>query len=256
MGRFSNTTSKGLRVFRRRYCPALIIAITALANHQSATAVELYESDHLGNINQRNVGVYKKNRLDRAVNRAEIITRVKPLSAFSTLKIEIPVDIEYREIGNPRVEIEAPKDIIDKIMFNASGSKLIIDSHGFSSNGSIKLKLYGKDLRRVFVNSAADVELRDINVNEFTLSTRGAGDVSAQGSATQCVINALGASDLDLAKLRCSKVNLTVQGSADISLTALKSIKGRVQGAGDIEVLGNPSQRNLAAMGAYDIDYH
>lgn len=231
-----------------------VIASFAAAT-PSMQAIELFEEDELGNINQRNVGSFKSNRFGINKGIGEIEKRTKPLQPYSTLKIEIPADVEYHETGNARVEIEAEKDAINKIQFHYSGNRLTIKTNGFATQSPVKLKLYGNDLQRVFVNSAADVALHDISVNDFLLSVRGSADVTAQGRARGCQVNAQGANDLDLGQLRCTDLTLTAQGSSDIVVSAAKSVKGRVQGAGDVEVLGNPARRTLEAIGAYDIDY-
>lgn len=235
---------------------AELIVIASLAMlASSSSAIELYEEDTLGNVNQRNVGSYKSNKFGIDDGLDEIEKRTKPLQPYTTLKIEIPAEVYYHETGNSRVEIEASKDTINNINFLYSGNRLTINTNGFSTQSPVKLTLYGNDLQRVFVNSAAEVSLHDIAVSDFLLSVRGAADVEVQGKARSCQINAQGANDLNLAKLKCSEVTLTAQGSSDIVVSAAKSIKGRVQGAGDVEILGKPAQRKLDVMGAYDIDY-
>ena len=232
-----------------------VVSCCALATH--SFAIDLFEEDAMGNINQRNVGSYKSNRfgMNNANNEGEVVKRIKPLQPYATLNLEVPVELAYSESGNPRVEIEASQEAINKINFIYSGNRLTIKSNGFSTNTPIKLSLYGSDLQRVFINSAADVVLRDIAVSDFFLSVRGAADVEVQGSVRGCQINTQGASDLNLEQLKCQTVTLVAQGSSDIVLFAAKSIKGRVQGAGDVAVLGNPSRRKLEVMGVYDLDY-
>jgi len=235
---------------------ARLITLTACCIHSaSSQAAELFEEDSMGNVNQRNVGSFKSNRQGGLPVAGTVIKRNRPLQPYATLKLEIPAELTYYETGNARVEIEAASDELDKINFVYNGNRLTIKSSGFSITAPIKLTLYGNDLQRVFINTAAEATLNDISVNEFYLSVRGAADVSVEGQATGCRISAQGASDLDLSKLRCQSATLAVQGSPDIVLSASKSIKGRVQGAGDIEVLGNPRVRKLEVTGAYDIDY-
>lgn len=244
------------RIFRKTPNLVQLAIIASCASVMNGVfAVELFEEDSLGNVNQRNVGSYKSNSHGSPESAGPVVKRSRPLQPYATLKLEIPVELVYYESGNPRVEIEAPDSVINKINFVHGGNRLTIKSNGFSINAPVRLKLYGNDLQRVFINSAAEVELNDIGVNDFYLSVRGAADVTVQGSATGCQVNAQGANDIDLSQLICRSATLAVQGSSDIVLSASESIKGRAQGAGDIEVLGNPAKRQLQAMGAYDIDY-
>jgi hypothetical protein len=242
------------RLARQNYWTLFSVLVVCCVP-MASIALELFEEDSMGNVNQRNVGSYKSNKHSRESSTGIVVTQTKPLQAYSTLKLEIPAQLEYYEQGNARVEIEADQETINSITFHYSGSRLTIKSNGFSSGLPVKLKLYGSDLQRVFINSAADVVLNDISVNDFLLSVRGSSDVEVNGKARGCQINTQGASDLDLSRLSCQEVTLAAQGSTDIQLNATKSIKGRVQGAGDVDVYGSPARRKLQAFGAYDINY-
>jgi hypothetical protein len=50
-------------------------------------------------------------------------------------------------------------------------------------------------------------------------------------------------------------MSLAAFGATDIRLQVKESIEGRVQGAGDLEILGQPKLRELKVMGAYDVEY-
>lgn len=234
---------------------ALAVAVSLLAIASGSSAIELYEEDELGNVNQRNVGVFKQNSFDEDVPDGKRVKRNRPLQSFTSLKVEIPVTLVYRESGPARVEIEAAENIINKINFVQNGPRLAIRSAGFNSKSPITLALYGNKLQRVFVKSAADVSLHDISVNDFLLSVYGAGDTSVRGSANNCNVTVQGAADLDLSALDCGSTKLNAQGSSDIRVRASQSISGRVQGAGDVQVLGRPAERSLQAAGAFDIEY-
>lgn len=233
--------------------PSLLLSCCVLSS--SLQAIELFDEDELGNVNQRNVGVFKSNKFDDSPNSGEVVKRNRALQPYTTLKLEVPVELEYFESGRARAVIEADEATINRLNFVASGDRLTIRGSGFSTSKRVKIKIYGNDLQRVFVNTAADVSLHDIGVNAFFLSVRGAADVSVKGSASRCQINTMGASDLDLSGLACQSVVLTAQGSSDVMVSAAESIKGQVQGAGDVEVLGSPAQRDLTVLGAYDVDY-
>lgn len=238
-----------------RWFAILWLMLSACALPPASLAIELFEEDSMGNINQRNVGSYKSKRFGSQNSGGPVVQRSRPLGLYSTLKLEMPVELEYFDGGNARVEIMADQETINTIQFVYSGDRLTIKSNGFATSSPVKLLLYGNDLQRVFINSAADVTLNDINVVDFLLSVRGSADVAVNGGALDCQINAQGATDLDLSKMKCQDVTLLAQGSADIVISASKSLKGRVQGSGDVEVYGNPARRKLQVMGAYDVHY-
>lgn len=238
---------------------AAIAAFCALFSIGVCQAVEFedFEQDSLGNINQRNVGVFKSNRhSDNDIHsQSEVISKELDLAPFTTLKVELPVNLIFSASGNSRAEIQGPKDVVDKLLFVENGGRLTLRSTSFNSNEQVSIKLFGADLKRVFVKSAADVELNSIDSQDFLLSVQGAADVQVRGNAMHCKIDLKGAADVDLSRLRCQNVALTALGTADATLYASKKITGLAQGAGDISVLGAPDKRELNALGAYDISF-
>ena len=245
-----------VELIKRCLSLSLMLALGFTTN-AAARDFEFFEEDEAGNINQRNVGVFKSNVHNSSDihKRSKIVTRSVELNPFSALKVQIPVAVDYYRANNARAEIEGPEHVIENILLVEDADRLSIRSSGLQSSQPITIRLYGKGLERAFISSAAEVTLRDISAQQFLLSVRGAADVTANGSASRCKIDISGAADLDMGRLRCKDIAFTAMGSSDATVNASQSISGLAQGAGDVTILGSPAERSLQARGSYDLSY-
>ncbi len=222
----------------------------------NSEGVELFEEDEQGNINQRNIGVFKSQSFDReAVDQIKLVRQVRSLPQFSKLKLTAAAELEYHQTGSPRIEMEGSEATLRSLQIDVSAGTLMISSHALQSEGTAKLKLYGQRLEGVEIVGAADATFYDILVNRFDLQVRGAADITVKGKARYCALDSQGAGDVDQTALLCQNVKLSVFGASDIQLYAQDSIEGRVQGAGSVLVLGQPDQRTLQVGGAFEINY-
>ncbi|NNF18253.1 MAG: DUF2807 domain-containing protein, partial [Flavobacteriaceae bacterium] len=62
-----------------------------------------------------------------------------------------------------------------------------------------------------------------------------------------------GSGDLDAFDLEADDVEVQVSGSADVEVTANKSLKANVSGSGDIRYKGNPKKVDSRKSGSGDI---
>ena len=103
--------------------------------------------------------------------------------------------------------------------------------------------------------SAGDFNFSQLRGKRFSLLLRGAADVRLSGKQSECHIDSQGAGDIDQSELICEQVALKVFGANDIQVHATREVSGRLQGAGDLAIRGNPARRELAIQGAFDVEY-
>lgn len=237
------------------YLCSTIVCI-CLAVCSSAIAEEFYEEDAVGNVNQRNIGVFKSNRFDDSSEKpGRRVNKNVALNNYSKLTIELPVTITYQSGNNARAVLSGPEQVLQNVHLIEKGGRLIIRGSNFRSSQPVSIALYGNDLSQVYVHSPADVEIQAVQAQAFQLSVNGAADVAISGQAQHCRIDMQGAADLELADLRCNTVTISSLGTSDATVYASKRISGLAQGAGDLTVLGSPDERDIRALGAYDLTY-
>ncbi|TNC81015.1 MAG: hypothetical protein C9356_10460 [Oleiphilus sp.] len=233
---------------------ALILGLVlSMASH----GIELFEEDEMGNINQRNIGVFKSQQLIQSSGDSfRLEKQSRPLPAFTAITLGTPAELEYSETGPNRIEIEAPAATLRALRVEVRAGKLIIDTNGLQPDSTPTLRVFGQHLEELDIRTAANARLHDILAKRFHLKVKGASDIEISGQAKDCELDIQGASDIDQSGLRCDHIALRTFGANDIRLHASQSVSGRVQGAGDIDVSGNPARREVQVMGASDIHFH
>lgn len=244
-GRFGRQASRAV---------ALCIGLTlSMASH----GFELFEEDEMGNINQRNIGAFKSQQLIHSSGDSfKLEKQTRSLPAFNTIALHTAAELEYSETGPARIEIEAPAATLRALRIEVRAGTLEIDTNGLQPDSPPHLKVFGQHLEGLTITVAASARLRDILAKRFHLEIKGAADVEMDGQAKDCELDIQGASDIDQSRLKCDHVKLRTFGANDIQLHANRSVSGHVQGAGDVDVSGNPAQRSLKLSGASDIHYH
>lgn len=140
----------------------------------------------------------------------------------SRYKDGITITVPIEEIGG--VVLSGSGDIIGKTRINAGE---------FSAT----------------VSGSGDVTL-DLDANSVRATLSGSGDITLNGSAQSLDATVSGSGDIDAYELETDHVEVTVSGSADVAVTANKSLKGRVSGSGDIHYRGNPDKIDTKTSGS------
>ncbi len=236
--------------------PALCCTLACLLPIAHGQAESVFEMDDFGNINQRNIGVMEQQELNlpgHITSREQETTR--PLPDFNGLRVDVPVDVEYRRNGAAQIKIEGSQASIAALDISVQNRTLVIAGNAARITDTPRLTIQGGNLEHVRINSPSDIELNQVQTRRFELVVRSAADVRITGRADQCSIDSQGAGDIDQSDLHCQHLNLKVFGANDIQAYASRGVSGRLQGAGDLVIVGNPARREVKVQGAFDVEY-
>lgn len=155
------------------------------------------------------------------------------------LVVKVEKGINLNPSKGKSVRITIPVESINGVSLSGSGDitgKKTIKSETFkasiSGSGDIDLSLDSSDLN-VSISGSGDIKLAG-NAKDLNISVSGSGDIMAYG-------------------LSADSVNASISGSADVEVTANKSISARVSGSGDISYRGNPEITNNKTSGSGSI---
>lgn len=94
---------------------------------------------------------------------------------------------------------------------------------------------------RVEMDGSGDVELNDIDTEQFELIASGSGDAMLRGRAQRQRFDLRGDGDVDASGLRGSSAELQTSGASDVQLNVADTLAVRSSGSGDIRYAGSPS---------------
>jgi hypothetical protein len=243
-------------VLRSLRSKRLLILFFLLIANWVWSEVNYQHIDESGNINQVNIGGEGKRNIYSSHGSTDSPVQVydKKLSEFNRLYIDIPAEIIYKK-GSPRVRVRSQAHVYKAITVDVDKGLARIKSKSFSTNQAVVIEIFSQGLKKVAINGSADVTVQDINQKEFEINLLGAAYLYINGEAETCIVEAEGAIELDAKLLLCKVLKVNAGGSADLRILAKDTVKGKVEGAVDVEIFGKPQLRQLAVIGVADVTY-
>lgn len=91
------------------------------------------------------------------------------------------------------------------------------------------------------VQGSGNINIKNINSKMVLATLQGSGDIELGGNTESAKYDATGSGDISAGKLKSQNVNASLTGSGDITCYAVKTLKTRVIGSGDINYKGSPT---------------
>ncbi len=165
----------------------------------------------------------------------------RDLGPFDKIDIDGGFDLIIT-IGQPqKVVVTIDDNLIDYIKTRVHGKTLrIFSDHSYSSDKGGKIEITVASLEAVSSAGSGTVTVSGLNGERFEYSLAGSGDLIADGKVVDLDISVDGSGNVDTRKLDADRVGVTINGSGEVKVKALKQLNGTVNGSGDIEYTGDP----------------
>ncbi|MES2275547.1 MAG: head GIN domain-containing protein [Bacteroidota bacterium] len=215
-------------------------------------------------------------------NSAFAETQDRHLSGFHAISESGSFDIYITQGATESVRVEAPSDIINKIITEVSGDVLKIHEKSDHFNwgnifngGHKKIAVYivVKDIHAISLSGSGDAFFKEglsadrlelktsgsgdmlgkVNVKTLETGISGSGDIKLSGSAETSTISTNGSGDFSGRDLVTATTMVRISGSGDASVNATQKLDARVSGSGDIRYTGGAKQISSHSSGSGDI---
>jgi len=200
---------------------------------------------------------------------------------YDHIAISGSFDIELVDGHEGQITLEGAGNILDHIITEVKGNKLSVRFkkgypqrtyrkkqvsitipvefiNGVSLSGSGKIvgnRILKTDHFEIALSGSGDIALV-LEANSVKTSMSGSGDITLSGNTNNLEVSISGSGDIKAYNLIADIVDATVSGSADVEVTANKSINAKVSGSGDIDYRGNPEKIDTKVSGSGDITEH
>jgi len=198
---------------------------------------------------------------------SEIGQELRNLKDFTGISLSISADVYLTQGNEYSVNIEADKDILDKIETEVEGGILKISTvRGFSigwNNAKIKIHVTMPEIQKLSIagsgdikavtsitannlstsiSGSGDISIPDLSVKTLTANISGSGDINilGKGTAKDASIKVTGSGDITLKGIEFKDGEVTITGSGNAYLVVTENLNARVVGSGDIVYSGNP----------------
>jgi hypothetical protein len=210
---------------------------------------------------------------------AEIVDR--HLSGFNGIDISGSFDVYVTQGATESVKVEAPANVIDRIITEVNGGVLKIYNKNNSwhwgdwwgTHKKIAIYVVAKNLNSINLTGSGDVYFKEgITANSLKLriggsgdmtgkvdtkilesSISGSGDMRLSGHAQNSTVSLAGSGDYTARSLLTVSCAVSVTGSGDAEINASEKIDATVHGSGDIRYTGTVKNVSSSKTGSGDI---
>jgi len=182
-----------------------------------------------------------------------LATRTLALAPFSKIDVTGSPDLDV-QIGTPlSVTVSADDNIQPLIEARVEDDTLHIrTTRYYNSDLGVKFAITVPSLDAMALIGSSTVNIHKLNANTFTLSAKGAGDVSMDGVADKLDVEVMGAGDVKARDLTAKDVSVYVAGAGNVAVNASQSLNVSIAGAGSVSYAGHPAtvQKRVAGLGS------
>lgn len=203
------------------------------------------------------------------------------LSGFNAVNVAGPFDVQIKQGNTESVKVEAPADVMDKILTDVNDGVLKIHSKQNSWNwgnwwgNHKKILIYVtiKEINNVNITGSGDVTFKEglsanslklhisgsgdmtgrIDVRLLDSSISGSGDMTLSGKADNSTVSVVGSGDFRAHNLLTVNSTVRLSGSGDATINASEKVDAAVHGSGDIHYTGSAKNITSSKTGSGDI---
>jgi hypothetical protein len=194
-----------------------------------------------------------------------VVKETRDLSGFKKVSFGVAGEL-YINFGKEfKVELEGEKSLLEDIVTEVSGGKLVIKKENWRLNMNEKVRVYitmpelkglgvsgsgraeikdplkGEDLD-LSVSGSGKIYTTDVVADDLNCSISGSGDIifGGNGEANRADISISGSGNYSGESLKIGTVRINISGSGNCACNVTESLGASVSGSGNVSYLGNP----------------
>lgn len=177
---------------------------------------------------------------------------------FQSITASDVIDVLFIQADQPKLVVHAESNLHELIITKIENGRLIVSmpegsNIKFTQNPYIECS--SPLLKAADIHGAADITILELNTDVFSGQIMGSGDMKIKGCANNALFDISGSGDLKAKKLVTKKTNLCVSGSGDSKVHAKEFVGISLTGSGDINIFGNPAQKDILITGSGDVNF-
>jgi Putative auto-transporter adhesin, head GIN domain len=179
-----------------------------------------------------------------------VITEQRPITEFTEIAGSGGLRIEWHS-GAPSLSITTDENLLGYVENRVADKTLRLRTreHIRPTHG-VKITVSSTTLSGADLNGAVDLIAKQVAGPKFYLQSRGASDVTVDGSVEQLLADMTGATELRTKSLQAKTVEISTAGAASANVTATETLRVSIVGAGDVSYFGNPKNVEKHITGA------
>lgn len=182
-----------------------------------------------------------------------IKTEERQVAAFANLDVGGAFEIEWLN-GSPSLRIATDENLLPHIEANVSDDTLHVRTrdHVWPTHG-IKVVVSSPTRTGGRIRGAVKLTVKQLSGSTFALESKGASEVSLDGSIDRLLVDMTGASQLAADGLKAKTAEISTTGAGDAEVSVTDSLQAVITGAGKVTYSGNPPTIKKQITGAGSI---
>jgi hypothetical protein len=182
-----------------------------------------------------------------------IKTEGRPVGAFANIDAGGAFEIEWQN-GPSALRLTTDENLLAYIENEISGDtlRLHMREHVWPTHG-IKVVISSPMRTGAKIRGAVKLTAKQLSGQTFALESKGASEVSLDGTVDRLVVDMTGASQLAADGLQTKTAEISTTGAGDADVTVTDTLKVVITGAGKVTYSGNPATIDKRITGAGSI---
>jgi hypothetical protein len=169
------------------------------------------------------------------------IQQKRDVGSFTSIATEGDFEIAVACQKPQSLEIEGDDNILPLVSTEVSNNVLRVRNlRGYSVSQPISLKISVPDLTGVSASGAGSIVVTGVKNDKFEINANGAPSIRAAGETKSLTIDANGAGQLDVHKLRAANAQVDSKGVATVEVYASEQLDVTVSGPSSVLYHGSP----------------
>jgi len=173
---------------------------------------------------------------------------------FDALRVEGVIDVDVT-IGEPAgVVLQADDNVLPVLTTEVVDGTLVFSSRqGYVARTDVRALVTVPSLRSVTVEGTGDVTVRGLDEKAFSVRVHGVGGATVDGRTDALDVEVTDVGSAHLERLEARTVRARVTGVGDAEVLATESLEAEVKGTGDVVYHGSPPDVRRQVEGTGDV---
>lgn len=209
------------------------------------------------------------------------VVQDRHLSGFNAIDAAGSFDVYITQGANESVKVDAPADVIDRVITEVDNGTLRIHNKNGSWGGwgdmwghkKVVVYVVIKQVNAIGITGSGDVYFKDgirssnlklwvsgsgdvygkVDAKNLQCNISGSGDMKLAGHAENSSVSVSGSGDFTARDLETVNTSVHVSGSGDASIYVNNDLEASVTGSGDVSYRGGPKHIMKSKSGSGDI---
>jgi len=182
------------------------------------------------------------------------VSELRSVQPFQRVLLDGTSDVTISFGETQSVSVTGDDNLVHLVKTDVRGNQLRIDTSGsYSTSNGIQIDIVVPRLIACELNGTGDIDISGYTGEELELITDGIGNITCGGTVGIVHATTDGIGDIELAELVAREAYAITDGIGGIVVNATEKVDARINGIGNITIIGDPKNVQTEIDGIGDI---